>query len=185
MSGNAIAWTVVAVLLACWALGAHNRLVSLRGAVLAAWSQLEQAITRRERALAQIGPLLRTPLAGEHEALDTLVGVLAQVRASAAAVRGKPFVDSAIGVYAAYELDLVEAWAHVAALIDQAPLNADGRALRGRLHAELVELDLAAEALAAAKQWFNLNAAAYDAALRQVPTRLLKPWFGFQAAGRL
>jgi LemA protein len=176
-TGAAIAWMLAAVVLACWALGAHNRLVALRGAVLAAWAQVEQALARRDQALTVLVPLLRVPLAPHHEVLDTLVGVMAQVRASAAAVRGKPYVDSAIAVYCAYEIDLAEAWTTVRELIDHEPV--------GRVHAELAELELAVEAVTGARQWFNLSATQYDAALMQWPTRLLKPWFGFQAAGRL
>ena len=44
---------------------------------------------------------------------------------------------------------------------------------------------LAVARVVATRQWFNDAAAAYDAAVAQLPTRLLAPLFGFRRIGRL
>lgn len=178
-------WVGVALVLACWALGAYNRLVGLRNHMLTAWAQVEEGVRLREPLLSELSRRLRAPLATEHAALDTLVGVLVQVRDSVAALRGKPFQRGLLAVAAAYELDLSEALAHVRDLIEHAPRSVGVPSLSAELQHLLVSLDDQAQRLAAARYSFNQAAANHDAALAQFPTRLLGPWFGFEAAGGL
>jgi LemA protein len=185
MNATQIAWVLAALVLACWALGAYNRLVGLRNSMLATWAQVEETVRAREPLLSELSRRLRAPLAAEHAALDTLVGVLVQVRDSVAALRGKPFQRGRLAVVAAYELDLAEALAHVCELIEHAPRLDGAPALTSELQLLLLSLDDQAQRLAAARYGFNQSAASHDAALAQFPTRLLGPWFGFQAAGGL
>jgi len=70
--------------------------------------------------------------------------------------------------------DMHRAIERVAALRKDAPLAA-ARA----------EIDGAVARVVATRQWFNDAAAAYDAAVAQLPTRLLAPLFGFRRIGRL
>jgi LemA protein len=177
------AWVVAGIVLPCWALGAYNRLVALRGALVAAWAQIDETVRRRDTVLAALLQRLRAPLA-EHDALDTCVGVLAQVRGSAAAVGPRPFSAGALSVFWAYELDLHEACAHLRELIDHAPRPPDAPALAAELSPALAELERLDEKLHAARQWFERQALLHDQALLQFPTRLLRPWFGFAPVGR-
>lgn len=179
------AWVAAGVVLSCWALGAYNRLVALRGALVAAWSQIEEVARRRDEVLSALLQRLRTPLARQHGALDTCVGVLAQVRASAAAVGRRPFNGGVLSVHSAYELDLHEAWQHLRDLIERHGAPADGPSLAAQESPALHELERLDDRLMAARRDFERRAAAYDAALRQFPTRLLRPWFGFTPVGPL
>ncbi len=164
-----------------WIVGAYNRLVSLRTAIGLAWAQYEEPLQRREQTLGPLLQRLREPLAAEHSALDAVVGALAQVRASAEAVRARPVQIAALTVYGTQEAQLGGALARVLALAEHSrPLRDDPE-----VAARLAEARAAAERMGAARQWFNDAAAAYDSALRQWPTRALVPWFGFGPAGRL
>jgi LemA protein len=184
MTGWQIAlWAAVGVL-PFWALGAYNRVVALRGALVAAWAEFGEVVRRREPLLTALMQRLREPLADQHTALDTVVGVLAQLRSSLTGAR--PTVRGSTDVIAAYELDLHEAWLHVRHLIEQHPAAAPEQPpLTVQLDASLGELQLEAERMVAARLRFNDAAARYNAAIAQFPTSLLAPLFGFEPAGQL
>jgi LemA protein len=174
-----LAWTALAAILGCWALGAYNRLVALRGTLVVAWAAIEALVREREALLLPLVQRLRGPLVEQAGALDTLEDVLAQVRTSFAALQGKPFRPAALAVYSAYELDLFEAWAHVGALVDSAG------SLAAELSPTLGDVQRLDQRMTAARMAFDAAAAAHDAALVQFPTRLLRPWFGFARVGPL
>jgi len=171
----------VAVLLSLWAVGAHNRVVALRAAIGTAWAPFDEALQRREAALAPLAVQLREPLAAEHPALDAVVAALARVRAAADAVRPRPLLAAPLAALRAEEAQLAAAQARVLALLDARP---EVRA-EPDVAARVAEAADAAQRMAAARQWFNDAAAAHDAAIAQWPTRLLMPGFRFGAAGRL
>jgi LemA protein len=175
-------WAALAVL-PFWALGAYNRVVALRSALGAAWTEFGEVVRRREPLLTTLMRSLREPLAGEHAALDTVVGVLAQVRSSVSAAR--PMLRGGTDVIAAYELDLHEALLHVRQLIDGHAPAADEAPLALQLDAALGELQLEAERMVAARHRFNDAATRYNSAIAQFPTSLLAPLFGFEPAGQL
>lgn len=168
-------------MLVFWAFGAYNRLVALRMAIGAAWTQFEEALQRREQTLAPLAVRLRGPLATEHRALDALVVAQAQLCTAADAVRAQPVQAAAMCTFNAQEAQLAAALARVLALAEQsANVREDVEA-----SALLAQLESPTQRMAAARQWFNDAAVAYDAAIQQWPTRALVPLFGFRAAGRL
>jgi LemA protein len=164
-----------------WTVGAYNRLMALRMAIGTAWAQFEEPLQRREQTLAPLAVRLRGPLAAEHSALDALVVAQAQVRAAADTVRARPVQPAALAAFNAHEAQLAAALARVLALAEQsAAVREDVEATS--LLAQLAE---PTQRMGAARQWFNDAADAYDAAIRQWPTRALVPLFGFGPAGRL
>jgi LemA protein len=183
MTGWQIAmWAALAVL-PFWALGAYNRVVALRGSLAAAWTEFAEVVRRREPLLTTLMQRLREPLAEQHTALDTVVGVLAQVRSSVAG--GRPSLRGGTDVIAAYELDLHEALLHVRQLIDGHAPAPEEAPLAVQLDAALGELQLEAERMVAARHRFNDAATRYNSAIAQFPTSLLAPLFGFEPAGHL
>ena len=183
MTGWQIAlWAALGVL-PFWALGAYNRVVALRGALVAAWAEFGEVVRRREPLLTALMRRLREPLANEHAALDTVVGVLAQLRSSLSGAR--PTLRGSTDVIAAYELDLHEAWLHVRHLIDQHPVAPEQPPLAVQLDASLGELQLETERMVAVRHRFNDAASRYNNAITQFPTSLLAPLFGFEPAGHL
>lgn len=181
MSGAQIASLALAAAIVFWIVGAYNRLVSLRTAIGTAWAQFEEPVQRREQALTPLVVHLREPLAGEHSALDAVVVALAQLRSAAEAVRVRPVQVAALRAFVAHEAQLSAALARLFALVDQQPGLREAAGVAGRVD----EVQAANQRMASARQWFNDIAARYDAAIRQWPTRLLVPWFGFGPAGRL
>lgn len=179
------AWVAAGIVLPCWALGAYNRLVALRSALVAAWAQIDETSRRRDEVLSTLLQRLREPLAAEHGTLDLCVGLLAQVRASAAAVGRRPFTAGVLSVYAAYDLDLHEACLHLRELVDRHVAPPDAPSLAAQVSPALDELERLEDRLQSARQAFERHAAVHDAALLQFPTRLLRPWFGFVPVGPL
>ncbi len=93
-------WVAVAVLalLVFWSIGAHNRLVALRGKLVRAWSAVDEPLRRRLVALPQLVLAVRTAAdvkgssteAPVHAVCDAVVAALGQVQAAADAVRAAP-----------------------------------------------------------------------------------------------
>lgn len=180
MTVGELAPALVAAVLVLWMLGAHNRLVRLRNAILGAWAQFDEPLRRRHEALPALLSALREPLAAEHRTLDAVADALAQQRAAAEALRTKPVGAETTAFLRADGL-LASAIARLLALLDQQP------ALRARddIAASLRELHDSDLRLAFARQAFNDAVDAYNAALAQFPTRLLRPLFGFVVGQRL
>jgi LemA protein len=182
MDAAQIAWLVGAIVLALWIFGAYNRVVALRGAIVAAWQQVEEAIQRRERLVAPLALRLRDSLPDGHGVLDAVVGGLAQCRADVTTVNRRPLAHpDAIASLAAHEAALDEALADMHRAIERNGTLRDDAPLA----AARAEIDAAVARVVATRQWFNDAATAYDSAIVQLPTRVLMPWFGFRRIGRL
>ena len=93
-------WVAAAVLalLAFWSVGAHNRLVALRGNLVRSWSAVDEPLRRRLVALPQLVLAVRTAAdvgassteAPIHAVCDAVVAALGQTQAAADAVRAAP-----------------------------------------------------------------------------------------------
>jgi len=182
MDAELIAWLAAAVVLMAWMVGAYNRVVALRAAIVTAWAQVEEAVQRRERLVAALALRLRGLLPDGHGTLDAVVAALAQCRADVAAVAHRPLRQAQmLAALTAHEAALADAVADMHRAIERvAALRKDAP-----LAAARSEIDGAVARVEATRQWFNDAAAAYDAAIVQLPTRLLAPLFGFRRIGRL
>lgn len=176
-------WLAVAVaaLLVFWTLGAYNRLVVLRNAVAEAWSQVAEALRRRQEAATQVLAALREPLAAEQGALEMLAQALAQGQAAADALGVSPLDHERATAWVAAEAGIGAAAARVTALIDMA---AAGGALALPAPALATFRD-SERRLPFVRQLYNDATAAYNEAIGQFPTSLLTRLFRFVPAGRL
>ena len=77
---------LLAVLLA-WVVGAYNRLVRLRAAIISAWEQIVAALVKRSEAMAAVVDAVREPLAAEAATLQALADADAKQRTAADGVR--------------------------------------------------------------------------------------------------
>ena len=181
MTAVQIGLLLAAVLVASWMVGAYNRLVALRGGIVAAWLELAERLHRRAEATAALVAVLRAPLADEQGALDALRAAQAQVSAAALALGARPAqADLAVALVAA-ESALNAAASRVLALQEQHT---------GLRHDPAVQLPLAAwhectPRLAFSRQTYNKACADYNDALALVPTRWLARLYGFGSAGRV
>lgn len=171
----------LAALLLFWALGAHNRLVGLRNAIITAGAQLDEPLQRRAAALRALLQALRTALADEAGALDALAAALAHTQAAADALRARALQPANASEFAAAETALAAAQARVLALLEQ------HRELAGDadLAVQRAALGDAAQRLGFARQLFNDAVHCHNLALRQFPARLLATLLGFGPAAPL
>jgi LemA protein len=178
MSVAELAPVLIVAVLALWVYGARNRLVRLRQAVHAAWGRIDEQLRRRGTALPQLVEALRAPLAGEPHALDAVVAALAQAQAAAELVGRRPVPAAALAAFARADAALAAALERLLALLDQHGALREQAAVAPLLR-ELHDADLR---IAIARAGFNDAAAAYNAAIGQFPTRLLRPLLGFGPA---
>ena len=171
----------IVALLVFWSLGAYNRLVALRGAIGAAFVQVDEQLRRRQALLQALLETLRPELPSELGALDAVANALQQVQASTESARARVCVAEPIERLAAYEVQLTAALARMGALIEQHAELRQREDVAPRT-AELREIDVK---LGFARQLFNDASLKYNGAVQQFPTRLLKPMFRFVEAGRL
>jgi LemA protein len=175
---------LLAALTVFWMVGAYNRLVRLRHAIVSAWQQVDEQLQRRAAALPALLAALEVPLDPERPALDAVAAAQKRSLEAAAALRPKPLADAASQLHArllAALASLDSALSRLLALLDQQPALRDGpevAALRRELH----DIDLR---LAIARQLFTDASAAYRAAAHQWPTALLTRAFGFADPGAL
>ena len=164
----------LAAVLLFWAVGAYNRLVQLRNAIVrdfapvdAQYTQLLVLLARKTEALA--------PLAQAGQRLDALRAACLQVERASAHARVRPGATGAIVSLRLADDILTEARArlpvHSVAGVDLTALNG--------------ELAAADTTLQFARRQFNVAVEHYNKAVRQFPTWLLARLFGFRPAGTL
>ena len=164
-----------------WMLGAHNRLVALRNAIMAAWAQVDEPLQGRSAAVGALAAGLREPLRDEQGALEAVMTAQAQLQAAMAAMRERPAQAPRAAALTAAEATLAPALSRLLALLEQHPALAASEALAAQLAAP----QDATQRLGFARQLFNDAVAAYNQAAQQFPTRLLSRLFGFGVAGGL
>lgn len=168
-------------LLLFWAIGAYNRLMRHRNAIAAAWGQIDELLVRRAALLEPLADALREPLEAEATTLAALAQALERQRAAARTVRSRPTQAAALTAWVTAEGGLASPMARIESLVEQHPEVAASDAVRP-LRKQLAEL---APRLVYARQVFNDAAVAYNAALDEFPTRLLRPIFGFRRTAEL
>jgi LemA protein len=168
-------------LLGFWMLGAHNRLVALRNAIIAAWAQVDEPLQRRAAALVPLVAALRSHLPDESGALDAVLAAQAQLRPAADALRARPARAPCAAALVSAESTLSAALSRLLALLEQRSDLVDADDLAPHVAA----LRDATQRLGFSRQLFNDAVASYNEAAHQFPTRLLASLFGFGAAGML
>jgi LemA protein len=181
MTGDSLLALLLGALLVFWMVGAYNRLVALRNGIGTAWAQADEQLRRRRDALPLLVAALREPLEAEQSTLDAVLAALSQSQAAADVLRARPVQAGAAASFVAAEGVLASALTRLLALLDQHPEIRQREDVGGWLR-ELHDADLR---YAFARQLFNDAVAAYNAAARQQPTRLLALIYGFGAAGPL
>lgn len=175
-----LGWLLLALLF-FWGVGAYNRLMKLRNAIGAAYVQLDQTLSARAAHCRVLLTLLRPRLANEHATFDALESAQAEAQTAAQAVRARPHAGEPVAALA------VAAALHSAALTRLISLVEHHGELNG--HAEIGglvdELKLTGRQFAFARQLFNNAVEQYNAALQQMPTRLLISLYGFAPARAL
>lgn len=175
MTSSHILGAVVAAVLLFWAVGAYNRLVRLRSAIVRQFVPVEEQFRLRHALLMQLVETLGTLLTHAGPRIDALRAACLQVEAACVHARQRP---GAIGAITSLRLaDGILAEARAKLPVPSAP----GSEL-AQLGAQLQASDAT---LAFARRQFDAAVMEYNRAVRQFPTLLLVGLFGFRSAAPL
>jgi LemA protein len=179
-SAQITAWAIGGVFV-FWAVGAYNRLVSLRNAISRAFVPVDAQVRERHRLIEQWIDALRPSLQREPATLDAVIAACGQLQAACDVVRPRPSAARPMASLRLAEETLAEARNRLRA---ELPTQTDDPAADGvaSLTDELANAD---NTLGFARRQFNEATQNYNDALDQFPTWLIAGLFGFRGAGTL
>lgn len=174
-------WLALLAVLGFWALGAYNRIVSLRAAVGSAWLVHDGLIQARQKAIGSLLDAVEPSLQAERAATEGIVSAQVQVATAAEVVRRRPIALHPVEVLAKAEAAMTAALPRLLSLVDQhAELKRQAAVLT-----PLQALSDLAPRERFSRQAFNAAVGHYNLAIDQFPTRMLAWVFGFGPAGSL
>jgi LemA protein len=180
------------VLLVLWAIGAYNRLVGLRSAVAQAWTPLGSHLARRHALALEICTLLGGPEAeaamGDdigRAALQTLQAATRQAAAAAAHTRVRTAAAGPVLSLALAEQVLNGALRPFPVLMSARFEALEGAGVIVQARALLLALHELHAQLRFTRLAFNAAVGAYNAAIDELPTRLLAGPLGFRPSAAL
>jgi LemA protein len=181
MTSSGIAAAIVAAVLVFWAVGAYNRLMSLRNVMRTAFSQLEAQLRRRHELIPLLAEAARADAGIDAEVVDAAVAARHQAHAALDLARAHPGVSGPMVSLAMAEQVLEDACRRLQQAIDCRP----ELKLAPAMAAARDDLLGAEGRLGFARQMFNDAVSDYNAAVQQFPTRVLSSLFGFRDAAVL
>jgi len=180
MSSAQIAALAIAAVLLFWAVGAYNRLVSLRNDISRAFVPVDAQIRQRHALLEQWLDALR-PAMHDAAVLEAVTAASGQLQAACDIVRSRPSAARPMAILRLAEETLVDARERV-----KSELPPRTEQLQRLGVAELAEELAAADStLGFARRQFNDATQHYNESLDQFPTWLIAGLFGFRGAGTL
>jgi LemA protein len=175
---------LLAVLLA-WVVGAYNRMVRLRTAIVSAWEQIVAALVKRSEAMSAVVEAVRGPLESEAATLQALADADARQRTAADGVRQARARIADVSLWVNAEAALASPASRLRALIELQPALMHESDKAPQLVAALAAWREAEPRIQFARQGFNDAVDLYNKAIHQVPTRLIASPLGFRSAGRV
>jgi LemA protein len=175
MSTAQIIGAAIAAVLLFWALGAYNRLVRLRAAIVRQFAPVDEQFRQRHALLLQLIDALAPALPNASDRLDALRAACQQVEAACAHAKLRPGTVGATTSLRLADDILTEARARL-------PVQAAPGLDLAELNAQLAASDAT---LAFARRQFDEAVGEYNRAVKQFPTLLLVGLFGFRSAGTL
>lgn len=169
-----VCWVIGAALL-FWIVGAYNRLVGLRSALVRQFAPVDEQFRLRHALLHEQLATLAPMLGGTEPSLDALNAACQQAEAACSHARLRPGSTGAIASLRLAEEIINESRARIAA---HWPANAEAQELAARVTATDTTL-------AFARRQFNDAVLEYNHAVKQFPTALIVSLFGFKAARTL
>ncbi len=168
-----------------WLVGAYNRMVRLRAAILSAWEQIVAALVKRSEAMVAVVDAVREPMAAEAATLQALADADAKQRAAADGVRTARARVADVSLWVSAEAGLASPASRLRALIELQPNLVHELPQADKLRQALVAWSEAEPRIQFARQGFNDAVDGYNNAIHQWPTRLIASPFGFRSAGRV
>ena len=175
MTTTQITAGALCALLLFWMVGAYNRMVNLRNALVARFASVDELCRQRHALLDKQVELLAAALASAGPRLDALRAACRQADAAREHARARPGAAGAVTSLRVAEEILADARARL-------PVQTVAGAELPDINAKLTDGDTT---LAFARREFNAAVAAYNAAVRQFPTALIAWLFGFRPGATL
>ena len=174
-------WIVVLVIFAVvvfWAVGAYNRLVSLRNKFRNAFAQIDVQLKRRYDLIPNLVETAKAYMKHERETLENVIKARNTAVTANAAASADPGSVSAIQGLVAAEGALSGALSKLFALAEAYPdLKANQNMMQ--LSEELTSTE---NKIAFARQAFNDSVMTYNTAVEQFPSNLIAGVFSFRRA---
>lgn len=171
-----IVWIALAVLL-FWSVGAYNRLVGLRSALVTSFATVDAQFRHRHGLLLRLADVLEPRAGTDAAGLAAFRAACAQAEAACSRARLRP---AALGLMTSLRLsEDILADARGRLPVEPAP------APDSELGALISELAAGDSTFAFACRQFNEHVQTYNRAVRQFPTSLLAGLFRFRTAGTL
>lgn len=168
-----------------WLVGAYNRLVRLRNAIVAAWEQIVAALVRRSEAMAAVAAAVREPLSAEGATLQALAEADTKLRTAADGVRQSRGRIADVSLWVTAEAALSSPASRLRALIELQPSLLVDPPHGDKLAPALAAWREAEPRIQFARQGFNDAVDRYNKAINQWPTRLVSMLFRFKPGGRV
>lgn len=182
---NSVQWSLLGIItvLVLWTLGAYNRLQQMRNRIGQAARGIEEAVRRRDELIAGLLTLLnpaRTP-AVEAGVLKAMDEASSHIMNASEALLDKPTNATLAQGVAVAEVGLQ---ATLSIVLDRIEQDAALRLSPGMLE-RLAEISEAERRLRFERHLYNDAVKAYNAALQQWPTRLLRRLFDMDASSTI
>jgi LemA protein len=179
VSTFSIVMLAVVVLLALWVLGAHNRLVRHRNAVVQTSGALHEQLMRRHRLVRGLVARATDVAVGDsHVRVQAIVATQEAAGVAANHAKAAPVDPARMTVVDRAEIALSHRLGRFIASLAVAPSCRDDEELR-RMRQDIVR---GAAQLEFATQAFNHAVLAYNRASREAPTHIVAKLFGFGEA---
>lgn len=181
MTASEAILAAAAAVIVFWLVGAYNRLVRLRTALVGRFANVDVQLKQRHALLQAQHTLLSAALASAGPRLEALRAACFQADAAREKARVRPGTASAIASLRAAEDILADARGRLPqpASAGQAAVSAAAGQAEGLdMQSRLLDSD---SALGFARREFNESVAEYNEAVRQFPTLLAARLFGFRS----
>ena len=180
MTASIIVLAIVLLLL-FWAVGAYNRLVSLRNLFKNAFSQIDVQLKRRYDLIPNLVETAKGYMKHERETLEAVIAARNQAVSANARAASDPTDAAAMQQMASSEGVLATSLGKMFALSEAYPdLKANQNMLQ--LTEELTSTE---NRIAFARQAYNDGVMQYNTALEQFPGSIIAGMFSFKLAERL
>ncbi|HXD05173.1 MAG TPA: LemA family protein [Burkholderiaceae bacterium] len=181
MSSTRIVMVAVLTVLAFWIVGAYNRLMRLRSAVVAAWPPLDSQLRRRHALVIELAQTLNAAGASpvEEQMIEAAQAASTQAQAAASHVTQRPMNAGAVQSLGLAEQVLERALAPLREIVSGRPALVTEPEGGEQIESLTDALGQADTQLAFARHGYNEAVAAYNHAAREIPTRMVAMLFGF------
>jgi LemA protein len=157
-----------------WAVGAYNRLVTLKNAIANAFGQIDVQLKRRHDLIPNLVEVARQYLVHESQTLEAVIAARNQARSAEQAAAASPLSAQALAALAGAEQTLGAALSRLMVVVEDYPeLKADQN-LR-ELSEELASTE---NRIGFARQAYNDQVLQFNDAASQFPTLIVARIFG-------